>query len=337
MANILVVDDEEIIRSLIQQILELKEYNCDLAPNTAVARDFLEKQRYDLLLCDINMPGESGLDFVRDVLPAYQDMAVVMVTGIDNPVVAEEALEIGIYDYIIKPFDHKRLLITVASALNRRDLEIANRTYSENLEHMVKERTDKLRKALDGIIHAMALTVETRDPYTAGHQHRVTELALAIAREDTLSEERIEGLRMAGMIHDLGKIAVPSEILSKPGRLTDMEFGLIKTHPQAGYNILKEIDFPWPVAQMVLQHHERINGSGYPNGLSDEAILPEAKILAVADVVEAMSSHRPYRPALGIDIAIEEISKNKNVLYDPIAVEACVKVLSDGAFKFGSS
>ena len=142
---------------------------------------------------------------------------------------------------------------------------------------------------------------------------------------------------MGGMIHDLGKIAVPAEILSKPGRLTDTEFSLIKNHPQVGYNILKEIEFPWPVAQMVFQHHERINGSGYPQGLSGEDILPEAKILAVADVVEAMASHRPYRPALGIDTALEEISKNRGSLYDPDAADACLKVFKKKRFEFSQA
>jgi response regulator RpfG family c-di-GMP phosphodiesterase len=333
MTNILIVDDDETIREMIGGFLERKEYTCILAADVAEARDCFEKQNCELILCDITMPGESGLDFIRDFLPGHQDVAIIMLTGIDDPLVAGEAIEIGAYDYIIKPFDFKRLLNTVVSALRRRELEVANRAYSENLEKMVADRTEKLRQALDGIIHAMALTVETRDPYTAGHQQRVTELALAIAKQYGLSEGKMEGLRMAGMIHDLGKIAIPAEILSKPGRLTEMEFNLLKAHPQAGYNILKEIEFPWPVAQMVLQHHERINGSGYPGGLSGKDILPEARILAVADVVEAMSSHRPYRPALGIDKALEEISKNKNISYDPKAVEACIKLFSYGGFE----
>ncbi len=334
MTNILVVDDEKPIRRVIGEILETKSHTCTLAADTAEARDCLEKQDYDLVLCDINMPGESGLDFIRDVMPGHQDMAAIMVTAIDDSVIAEEALKIGIYDYIIKPFDTKRLLITVAGALIRRDLQVANRAYSEELEHMVEERTEKLRKALNGIVHAMALTVEMRDPYTAGHQYRVTKLALAIAGQDGLSEEKMEGLRMAGMIHDLGKMAVPAEILSKPGKINDNEFAIIKSHPQVGYNILKGIEFPWPVAKMVLQHHERINGSGYPQGLTLDDILPEARILAVADVVEAMSSHRPYRPALGTNKALDEISKNRGVLYDPDVVDACLRLFREKHFEF---
>jgi len=180
----------------------------------------------------------------------------------------------------------------------------------------------------------MAFAVESRDPYTAGHQRRVADLAHAIGSEMGLSEERLVGIRMGGIIHDLGKISVPAEILSKPSRLNEHEFGMIKLHPQVGYDILKKIDFPWPIAQMVYQHHERMDGSGYPQGLSGKKILLEARILAVADVVEAMASHRPYRPALGIDKALEEILKNKNVFYDPEVVDACLKLFKEKGFEF---
>lgn len=185
---------------------------------------------------------------------------------------------------------------------------------------------DNLQTVMKGTIQAMAYTVETRDPYTAGHQQRVADLSRAIANEMGLPENQIEGVFMAGVIHDLGKISVPAEILSKPGRLPELEFSLIKIHPQSGYDILKGIEFPWPIAQIVLQHHERMDGSGYPRGLSGEDILIEARILAVADVVEAMASHRPYRPALGIDAALEEISANKNAHFDQDVVDACLKL-----------
>lgn len=207
-------------------------------------------------------------------------------------------------------------------------------TERKRAERELQRSLDKLRRAMGGIIQAMALTVETRDPYTAGHQRRVADLARAIATEMGLSEERIDGIRMAGVIHDLGKISVPAEILSKPGKLTDIEFGLIKNHPRVGYDILKAIDFPWPVAKIVLQHHERIDGSGYPLGLKGEEILMEARILAVADVVEAMASHRPYRPAFGITRALEEIIRYKGVLYDSDVVDACVKLFTVKGYNF---
>jgi putative nucleotidyltransferase with HDIG domain len=171
-----------------------------------------------------------------------------------------------------------------------------------------------------------------RDPYTAGHERRVAELAAAIAREMGLAEPLVEGIRFGSMIHDLGKIKIPAEILVKPSRLTPIEYELIKQHAQAGYDILKGIDFPWPVAQMVLQHHERLDGSGYPNGLKGEAICQEARILSVADTVEAMSSHRPYRPGLGIDKALAEIERGRGALYDPAAVDACLRLHRDKGY-----
>jgi len=218
----------------------------------------------------------------------------------------------------------------IAFALYSIELEEKRKRAEEELRRTL----ERLREALGGIIQTVALTVETKDPYTAGHQRRVGNLARAIADEMGLPEEQIDGIRMAGLIHDLGKVAIPTEILSKPGRLSDFEWGMIKMHSQIGYDILKKIDFSWPVAQIVLQHHERMNGSGYPQGLSGEEIILEARILAVADVVEAMASHRPYRPALGIDKALEEISQNRGVLYDPEVVDACLRLFTENGFRF---
>jgi len=187
---------------------------------------------------------------------------------------------------------------------------------------------------MDAVIDTMSRIIEAKDPYTFGHQHRVTQLAIPIAQELGLPEDRIEGIRIASLIHDIGKIGLPTEILSKPIKLTDIEFSLIKGHSQIGYDILKSIDFSYPIAQIVLQHHEKLNGTGYPNNLKGDEILLEAKIICVADVVEAMSSHRPYRPALGIDKALEEISQNKAILYDPKVVDACLRLFKEKGFKF---
>jgi HD-GYP domain-containing protein (c-di-GMP phosphodiesterase class II) len=191
-----------------------------------------------------------------------------------------------------------------------------------------------LKMSLSGTIQAIVPTVEHRDPYISGHQQRVAHLACAIGLEMQWSDDIIEGLRMAGMIHDLGKIAIPTEILSKPARLTDIEFALIKTHPQVGFEILEGIEFPWPVAEITYQHHERMDGTGYPRGLKGDDILPEAKIMAVADVVEAMASHRPYRPGLGIDAALKEIAENKGKFYDPDVANACLEVFKEDEFQF---
>jgi putative nucleotidyltransferase with HDIG domain len=207
------------------------------------------------------------------------------------------------------------------------DLAYGIVTLRVRIEH--EQHATILRQSLEQSIQTIASTVEARDPYTAGHQRRVGELATAIAREMGLPDEQVNGIHLAAIIHDLGKIHVPAEILSKPGKLTDIEFMLIKTHPQAGYDILKNVKFPWPIADIVLQHHEKLDGSGYPQGLKKEQILLESKIICVADVVEAMSSHRPYRPGLGIDAALEEITRGRGTHYDPQAVDACMALFRE--------
>lgn len=201
-------------------------------------------------------------------------------------------------------------------------------------EKKLKQTTGKLLESVETTIQAMVRIVEKRDPYTAGHQRRVTQLACAIARRMNYSEDQVNALHLAGIIHDVGKIQVPAEILANPDGLSEAEFSIVKTHPLAGYEILDTIEFPWPIAKIIYQHHERMNGSGYPLGLSGEDILLEARVLAVADVVEAMSSHRPYRPALGIDKALEEIIQGKGILYDADVVDNCVNLISEGSFKF---
>ena len=207
-------------------------------------------------------------------------------------------------------------------------------TERKRAEEELQQSFVKLQRTLEGTVHALAAAVEMKDPYTAGHQRRVTQLACSIAEEMGLSEDRIAGIHVTGLIHDIGKINVPAEILSKPGPLNDTEYNLTKYHPQVGHDILNEIDFPWPVAQIVLQHHERMDGSGYPQGLKGEEILLEARILGVADAVEAMSSHRPYRPARGIDKALEEIAQNKGKLYDSKVADACLQLFAEDRFHF---
>ena len=206
-------------------------------------------------------------------------------------------------------------------------------TERRRAEKELKDSMKMLRKNLDGTIQAIARTVETRDAYTAGHQRRTTEIARAIAYEMGLPKDAIYGIRMAGVIHDLGKISIPAEILSKPGKLSFSEFSLIKQHPETGYEILKGIDFKWPVADIVLQHHERLDGSGYPFNLQKDEILLEARILGVADVIEAMASHRPYRPALGIDDAFEEITMNRGTLYDSDVVDASIDLFTKRGYQ----
>ncbi len=225
------------------------------------------------------------------------------------------------------PVEHARTAIGGGQVLVFRD--ISERVKAER---EVREGWSRLKEALEGTIQAFAMTIEIRDPYTAGHQRRVAQLAEAIARELRLSSEVAEGLRVMGNIHDIGKIYVPAEILSKPGQISSIEYVIIQSHPQVGFDILQNIRFPWPVAQVVLQHHERLDGSGYPNGLPGKDILLEARILSVADVVEAMSSHRPYRPGGSLELALKEIEQNKDILYDGQAAEACLRLFKEKNF-----
>lgn len=228
--------------------------------------------------------------------------------------------EINYFDVRLSPITREGKVVSVISSSNN----VTER----------KQAEERLKKTMDATIDTVSKIVEVKDPYTAGHQQRVSQLATAIAKELNLSQDKIEGIRIASLIHDAGKIGVPTEILSKTTTLSDIEFSLIKEHSQIGYDILKSIDFSYPVARIVLQHHEKIDGSGYPNKLKGDEILLEAKILGVADVVEAMSSHRPYRPALGIDKALEEISQNKGILYDPEVVDVCIRLVREKGFKF---
>lgn len=210
-------------------------------------------------------------------------------------------------------------------------------TKRKQAEETLAESFENLRKALGGVIQTLSMALEAKDPYTAGHQNRVADLSRAIAIEMGLSQHQIEGIRMAGAIHDVGKIWVPSEILSKPGRLHESEFMLIKNHSFVGYEILSTVEFPWPIDKIILQHHEKLDGSGYPQGLKGEDILIEARIICVADIVEAMSSHRPYRPSLGMDIALEEITANRGILYDSDVVDACLRLFKDKGFTLKES
>jgi putative nucleotidyltransferase with HDIG domain len=282
-------------------------------------------------------------DLTKEAPPQYQIRKAHAEKGlkliINVPLmVGQECMgtfNIGTFDVNVISKDEIELLETLSSHLA---IAINNAKMYEELQNESRQRKyaqeevklslNKLRKTLDGTIQVLASTVEARDPYTAGHQRRVADLARAIATEMNLSQEQIDGIRMAGVIHDIGKLTVPIEILSKPGKLSEIEFNLIKTHPQVGYDIVKDIEFPERVIKMVLHHHERMDGSGYPQGLAGEDIIIEARVLAVADVLEAMASHRPYRPALGVDKALEEITRNSGTHYDPLVVEACLSCIT---------
>ncbi len=278
----------------------------DLPSNKLLPYELLPKRRYSMLI--------EALDFSAPI----QGLAMFELDS-SNMIVFTELRKI-----ICSSLQAASLFKQIQDQANH--LQIQKESLSHNL--------NDLRKMMSGFIEAIVQTVETRDPYTAGHQHRVADLARSIATEMKLPRDKIEGIRTAGIVHDLGKLSIPAEILNKPGRLKEPEFNLIKSHPEVAYEILKNIDFPWPIAQIVLQHHERLDGSGYPSGLKEADIMLEAKILSVADVVEAMSSNRPYRPSLGIDQALEEIINKRGLLYDSIVVDTCLRLFREKGFKF---
>lgn len=326
--NILVVDDEPSIRDLLKDGLERSGYVCETAGDGIEALEALERQTFDVVVTDIMMPRMDGIELSARVLKDHKANIIVM-TGFIEEYSYDKVVEMGVSDFLEKPVGIRELSLR----LNRVLRERANIQNREKAQAELRESLIKTRKVMESTVEAMALAIEARDPYTSGHQKRVAVLAEAVAREMGLPAYQIEGIRVAAMVHDVGKISIPGEILSKPGKLTELEMAMIKEHPQAGYDILKGIDFPWPVGEMVLQHHERTNGSGYPNGLEGKDIYLGAKILGVADMVEAMISHRPYRASLGTDSAMEEILKLRGVSLDAQTVDACVRLFKEKGFE----
>jgi HD-GYP domain-containing protein (c-di-GMP phosphodiesterase class II) len=329
----------------------------------AVKRSFKEDAPYAVAFLDLNMPpgpdGEWAAEQIHNLDPRIN---TVVVTGYRSTNSSKKARFSDKLLYLQKPF-HPREIIQFATALGIKwQAENQLLTMQADLENLVEQRTaellksnrllkvevenrkrmqqelqqsfESLKKAMQSTIQAISMTVEKRDPYTSGHQQRVANLAKAIAVELKLPESQIESIYMAAAIHDIGKISLPAEILVKPIPLSNIEISLIQAHAQAGYDILKGIEFPWAIADIVLQHHERMDGSGYPHGLAGDNIVFEARIICVADVVETMASHRPYRPSIGMDKALEEIAANRGVLYDPRVVDACLKIFREKGFSF---
>jgi len=334
----------------------------------AVKRSFEENAPYAVAFLDLNMPpGPDGEWTAEEIHNLDPRINTVVVTGYRSTNTASIKQQSKFSDnllYLQKPF-HPREIIQFAIALSikwKAERQLLN--LQADLENLVDKRTAELvesnellkieienrkrmqqelqrsyetvKKAMHSTIQAISMTVEKRDPYTSGHQQRVADLVKSIAQELKLQPDQIESIYMAAAIHDIGKISLPAEILVKPSQLSSIEISLIQAHAQAGYDILKGIDFPWPIADIVLQHHERMDGSGYPQGLAGDKILFEARIIGVADVVETMASHRPYRPSIGTDKALEEIARNRGILYDPLAVDACLKLFNDKKFEFPS-
>jgi putative nucleotidyltransferase with HDIG domain len=325
-AKILVVEDERIVGEDIKVRLQKLGYSVpSIARSGEEAIEKTKAIRPDLVLMDIVLDGKMDGIEAATTIKALYNIPVVFLTAQADPKTLELAKITEPFGYVLKPFNDRDLNISIDIGLHK-----------HRMEKKLRETEERLRKTLEDTVKALSSVVELRDPYTAGHQRRVSDLSCAMAAEIGLSSEQIDGLRLAGLIHDVGKIHIPSEILSCPNKLTESDFSLIKAHPQAGYEIVKTISFSYPVARIVLQHHERIDGSGYPEGLSQDEILIEAKILSVADVVEAIASHRPYREALGITYALNEISKKSGLLFDPNAVKACLKLFKYKGFRFNN-
>ena len=354
--SILLIDDEESILDIMTMTLADEGYDLHTARSAAEGLEILKASpNFSLIISDHMMPGMTGVQFfaqAREICPAALRVLLTGYTDMDAMIDAINSG--GIHLYLTKPWQRDELLYSINQMLSKAELIIENRRLDElvkkqneellelnkNLEEKVRLKTrhldqraeelktsyEKIRLILGGTVLAMSKIVESRDPYTAGHEQQVSEIAGLIAQKMSLSDDQVEAVRIAGSLHDIGKIGVPAEILTKPGQLSFLEMEMIKTHTQNAYDILKTIEFPYPIAQIILQHHERMDGSGYPQGLQGEDILLAARIIAVADVLEAMSAHRPYRPALGMEAAMDEIVKNRGILYDPNVVDACLGI-----------
>jgi response regulator RpfG family c-di-GMP phosphodiesterase len=316
---VLYVEDDAEVREDLARFLRRRFGRVDLAENGAAGLAAFEAGHYDVVVTDIKMPEMDGLEMARHIKDRAEDIPVIVVTAYNETDYFMRAIEIGIDRYVKKPVDPNRLIEAIFHATR---------------VHQQQKELDKARRQTQEIltqtVAALARAIEKRDPYTDGHQRRVSRLAVAIADGMGLPRDEITGIRLAALVHDVGKIAIPVELLAMPRRLLPEEFALVRTHPAAGSDILGEVRFPWPIAATVAQHHERLDGSGYPGGLAGDDIALAARIVAVADVFEAMSSHRPYRPALGIDKAVEELRAHRGTRYDARAVDCCLALVEAG-------
>jgi putative two-component system response regulator len=316
-------------------MLQNDGYNVNSVENGAQCLEELEKNSYDILILDLRMPILDGYQ-VLEVMRKNSKMSnvpVIVISASDSMDDVIKSISLGAADHLPKPFDPILLQARLNATLKAKLLQDSQENYRRQLEKRVQDQVrqieDSLRKAhqmLDNTVLALSSVVEIRDIYTAGHQQRVSQLACAIAEKLGLSKSRIEGMRVAAILHDIGKIAIPAEILSKPGKLHPAEFEVIKLHSEVARKILCTIDFPWPVPEIVVQHHERNDGSGYPAGLTGKDLLLESRVIQVADIVEAMTSHRPYRPALGREAADKQVKVNRGTFYDAEVVDAYLQL-----------
>jgi len=338
--RVLIVDDEESIRITLSEFLIRANYEVDQADSAYTALKLFKKNKYDCVITDIIMPKMTGIELLKEIRKFDSNCRIIIMTGEPTVDTAIQAVQMGANDYCSKPIRKNEILdvvkknIEVKELIDERNLLLSqNKEYQSNLELLVDKRTIDLKNAMQSIISLLSHVVEFRDPYTAGHQVRVGNLASEIAYKMKLDSEIVETIRVMGYIHDIGKIVIPTEILSKPGKLSEIEYLLLKTHSASGFDMLVNEQLPKKISIAIHQHHERLNGSGYPQGLKGKDILIEAQILMVADVVEAMTSHRPYRPALGLDIALQEIKDNAGILYNLDIVSTCVELFEQNHYQ----
>lgn len=339
MTKVLIVDDEKSIRNTLSEFLIKEHMDVTAVPDAVTAIGLLD-QNFDIIVTDLIMPTISGLELVERIREISATIQIVIMTGEPTVDTAVRALKIGANDYLMKPIRRREFLKSIQNAAHikrlhdeKTELERKNEQYRKSLESMVEARTNSLQMAMRSIVKLLATVVEARDPYTAGHQRRVGNLSAAIAKKLRLGEDSVEYLRIIGYIHDIGKIVIPGEILSKPGKMTRLEFEMIRSHSEMGFAMLSKVGLPQFIAEAIYQHHERCDGSGYPRGLKGDDILLEAKILAVADVVEAMTSHRPYRPALGLGAAISEIQSKAGSSFDKEVAAACLSLFESDLYE----
>jgi len=317
LAGILIVDDEESVRRLLNRRLTDEGYQCHEASNARQALDALRRKNIGLVMLDIKMPEKSGIELLPEIKSGYPDISVIMITATADMRTAIQCLKQGAYDYLMKPFELDEITISAARALDKRRLELENKEYQQHLEEKVAAQANKIRASFLNAITALVYALEAKDAYTSGHSQRVADLSAAIARELNLPHGQIDKLRLAGLLHDIGKIGVQESVLNKPGRLTEAEFGLVKLHPEIGEHILSPIVDSADILEAVRNHHEHFNGQGYPDGLQKDKIPLGARILAISDAYEAMTSERPYRKSMSANAARHEIERHKGSQFDP--------------------
>jgi putative two-component system response regulator len=326
-STILVVDDEPAVRRLLRQILSTRGYECREAENADEALVQLRDDSVGLVLLDIKMPGRSGVDLLPEIKADYPDTAIIIATAVSDTNIAIECMKHGAYDYVTKPYNIDQVIIAVGRALEKRKLEIENKDYQQHLEQKVTEQTEKIRTSFLNTMTSLAYALEAKDKYTAGHSQRVAQMSEAIARELALPWEDIEKVKLASQLHDIGKIGVRESVLNKPGRLTDDEFEDTQCHPQIGEHILAPVVDDVEILDAVRHHHERYDGTGYPDGIAEGKIPMGARILAVADTFDAMTSDRPYRKAMSIELAANEIKRNAGKQFDSEVVDAFLRAM----------